>query len=199
MPPDFEAGKTYRVTAVLTYDGVNEINNVYHLRADVTGSWVFDGVANAIKAWLNAMYLPIDEFYPASVQSQRIEFYNETDGYTMGEIPWTDFVGNISSEGSPPGVAMQLDLQTEEPRVRGRKYLLGASENQQSNGIWVPGAVTLLEQFLATLMSDITLEPGATMTAVVWSKKLLQAYEVVSGIVQEVVAYQRRRKQGSGS
>ncbi len=85
------------------------------------------------------------------------------------------------------------------PTIRGSKYVPGLAENSVNNGALTNDALADLGILLVQYLFDIDLSPAGFLIAGVLSSKL-ESFEPFAGIgsIEQIPAYQRRRKPGVG-
>jgi hypothetical protein len=104
--------------------------------------------------------------------------------------------GDIATVAS----AYYLLAYTIYPKVRGSKYVPGCGEEQINDGLAVVGTVADLAILLVTYFGDYSAASGALYRAGVLSRSLAKFEAFTgSGLINDVPAYQRRRKPFVGS
>jgi len=110
-----------------------------------------------------------------------------------------DTAGTVGGEPLPAGCAGYLLAYTAIPKARGSKYVPGITESEQSGGELVAGYLADLALLLAVYLTPYAGSSGATLRPGVVSKVLATFVPfLVSGAIDTLVAYQRRRKVGVG-
>jgi hypothetical protein len=93
----------------------------------------------------------------------------------------------------PHGVCGLITYPTLYPRVRGRHYLPGFTENGQVDGAWSAGIISALETWGTAFISGFTGSGGETFAAAV-PGSIGSAIVLTSRVVSAYPAYQRRRR-----
>ena len=106
----------------------------------------------------------------------------------------------VSGSVMPAANSAYIQADTATPGVQGRKYIPGATEEQVEQGIFGPGAIVTMGFLLLDWITTFTPTSGGSYFPGVISSKLLD-FELfqASGLIEDVPAYQRRRKPGVGS
>lgn len=100
---------------------------------------------------------------------------------------------------NPAAVAGYLLAKTVIPSVKGSKYLPFMSESVIDNGEFSPAAILELILLLAFYVDDLTLTGQASLTTGVVSKKTADFEPFLeTGLINDIPAYQRRRKPNVG-
>lgn len=186
----------------------NDHVNVFHFRALNTITDPDSTVLAAIAAWADATYS-----YMATNISNLV---NEVDI----KVDVVDFVGGVltvvrnlgltgwsmstapsaASDPMPPGVAALCKLLTGLGKVYGRKFIGMITENSGANGIISTSFQAQIANFAANFIAGITgVLTGGDLQAGVMSQKYTAFIPVTSYDVSDTIAYQRRRRQGTGS
>lgn len=197
-------GDILKVVLDYFYPGASTALNVFH--------FVFGGVDKeeedvltdlvewATNEWANHWEDLADD--NTILESIAIQEVNNTGlvlrdiGTAVLNIPGTSVGGSVS----PAAVAGYLQGDTVTPGVMGRKYVPGIEEAAISQGLFNATAVVTLGLLLLGYITPFNATLGGTYFPAVISKKLLDvALLQVSGLIETVPAYQRRRKVGVGS
>lgn len=111
-----------------------------------------------------------------------------------------DVTGILTSETMPAAVSAFLMANTALPKIRGKKYLPGIGEGVVDSGALTAVAVTQLSLMLLQYLATRSYVAGSTLVPGVLSRSLeyFVAFNA-SGLVNDIPAYQRRRKPGVGS
>lgn len=198
-----DPGEILRTTVRYTSEGASEQLNIFHHQ--VTNASASDtDVANTINAWI------VNDWAPqwatlASSGSQLTDIavdvvnVNGTIVRAIGTF-LIGQLGAVASDVHPAATAAYMLLKTTFPKTRGVKYLPGLAEAVTNNGVLTPAALAdlalLLIEYATTLNSA-----GATdlLPGVPSPSNLAFVPFLDTGIVQDVPAYQRRRKPNVGS
>lgn len=202
-----DVGDVVRVVAEWDGPGGMLAQMVYHLKGK-TGTAETPAVVAA--AALTAMELAwtfidndLDNQIIGTVQEllQWDFTLNRWDG--IDTRPYAALAGLTVGEIQAHGVAGLVKIFTVAARRQGRKYVPGYAENNISDGVIAPGALTNLALFASSLDNDVvagalTLAFGTFNTEP--TSPLFETFSEASQSVQAegVVAYQRRRKPGTG-
>ena len=188
-----------RITPVFTAPNNTEAMNVWHFVHAGANDVNIEDHWSSIVSYFNALYGQIDDHLSTGLEGQRMEAYDETDGFTLGEVAWPSFNGANVNDPLPSAVSLQVDFGTTDPAVRGRKYIPGLTEQASDGDIWYGDLLTDVASFISYLLTNDILSGDLWLIPAVWSRKLADYKPIMSGIIQAVAAYQRRRKPGIGS
>ena len=181
------------------------IENVYFFKHNGTAAVSNTAFLTAVEAEISALmayiqgYIP-NSCTPVSIACDAVIFYEGkmTVLRTIGEVPWSTWGGGTATgAGLPQGCAAVVNFPTETPGVVGRKFFGVLTEGAQDGG----SLLTAVQTALGTLIVDYLagfLTGSEQFDPVVMSTKMSAAVALVSGIVNAVVGYQRRRKAGVG-
>ena len=153
--------------------------------------------------WIDSILLPIKSHIVTSYVLQGSPVYKKVGALWnyVGDILPTQ-AGESIGDPLPSGVAALIEVTTDTSRVMGKKYLPGFSELAQTAGLWVSGVLAALAScamawaygHVGTHTSDTSYMAG------VWSVKAGGFKQFTgAGAVNDVPAYQRRRKAGVGA
>lgn len=182
------------------------IQNVFHYQHNGTNPLIESTFLGYFENALSGAYAQIEDYIPntcdpVSLVCDVVAFSGGKIVTTapIGEIAWTTWAGGTGSgEGLPQGCAALANLTTFKPGVQGRKYVGPLTEGCQNGGVLIAAAQTALAAFAADIIG--TMVPGGeNFDPVVMSTKLSLPVFLQGVIAKAVVAYQRRRKAGSGS
>lgn len=202
-----DVGDVVRVVAEWDGPGGMLAQMVYHLRgksgtpetAAVVGA---AALAAHEAAWLN-IDNDLDSELAATVQEllQWDFALNRWDG--IDTRPFVNLDGVTIGDLTAHGVAGLVKIFTAAARRQARKYIPGYIETVIGNGVLTGGALSNLALYAAALDNDVTagalvLEFGTFNTEP--TSPLFETFSAATGAVQAegVVAYQRRRKPGTG-
>lgn len=118
---------------------------------------------------------------------------------SMGTVT-LDVAGQVVGGTVAAATSGFIMANTALPKVRGRKYLPGMGELRIGNGIFDASALDELAAILAFYLDVLTASDGATWTPGVLSR-VIEAFVPFdgTGLINDIPAYQRRRKPGVGS
>lgn len=180
---------------------------VYHY-IGVSGTTATDAqVGIAAEAAIDAAWNAISARVSNQILGSTVETYlwdfvlNRWDG--IHTVPLIGADGASASPMIPHGAAALLKLFTDAARRQARKYIMGFDDTQAVDGTFTAGALTDIALFGVDLDDDIaagglTLEFGTFNTDPL--SPLFETFSNRSGAVQAeaIVAYQRRRRPGTG-
>jgi hypothetical protein len=170
--------------------------NVFWFQVSGTPSDI--GVANAIENWLETDVLEewadlsttgcqaedvaIDVINPIGTVNRNIDTRTVTRA------------GDGTGEAMPPQVAYYVRLNTNVPKVRGRKYFPGVNEELVQNGILSVGAQATLAVLTSLLLDSLDLGGTNTLAPGVLSTVAQEFVQFLgSGFADTVTRSQRRR------
>lgn len=195
-----QIGDVLEVSARMEFDSVDDIVNVYQFVLGTPGPITdAQGVSDVIQImedlytlWLSAMSL--------LVAFRDLRVRNVTQQTVLGTFPWpTLTVGTNVNDALPPGVAALINFTSDIARVTPRKYFGGITEvSNDSEGTWVAGLVTTMTNTAAFLLA-VRVQAFGDWLYGYESPKAASFVFPTGGVVTDVPAYQRRRKQGRGS
>lgn len=180
---------------------------VYHLRGKTGGIATDATMLAAARDALQAAWLNIDQEVSTAVLGSLLECFvwdfalNQFDG--IGSIPFGALDGTNVGEMLPHGAAALVKMFTVSARRQARKYVPGLVETTQDEGTIGGASLTQLALFAADIDDDVTagaliLEFGTFNVEPL--SALFETFSEASGAVQaeSVMAYQRRRRPGTG-
>ncbi len=198
------AGEIFRTTLFYSIPN-SSVANTVHYHALEGGSLVDSTCKTSISGFFTTNWVPTwaDLAPEVSVCDYgQIDVLNNdgTVNRSLGTFV-VDIEGGISlAEVMPAAVAAFLMAETALPKVRGRKYLPGLAEGTIADGIFNAGAITTLSALLVYYLASFSPGTGLSFVPGVLSRSLeyFVAFNA-AGLVNDVPAYQRRRKPGVGS
>jgi len=187
-----------QVVAEFIYLG-QQIMNVYHA---VSPSATADNeVVEDLTIKIDEAMTELQAELDGSLAGVSLRVINLSDNAELDLVSWPTFVGGAvgGAVGLPPGVAALVTFPTAALGVRGRKFICGASEAQNSDGVWEASFIASLESYASMIANPF---PGDSSLNI-WQ---FGTYNPTTGFnpftgwqVGNVPAYQRRRKQGVGA
>lgn len=202
-----DVGDVVRVVAEWDGPGGMLAQMVYHLKGKSGTAETASVVAAAALAAHQAAWLNIDNDLDSELAATVQELLqwdftlNRWDG--VDTRPFTALDGLTIGDMQAHGVAGLVKIFTVAARRQGRKYIPGYIEGNVGNGILDGPTLTNLALYAAALDNDVvagalTLEFGTFNTEP--TSPIFETFSAASGAVQAeaVVAYQRRRKPGTG-
>jgi len=189
-----------RVTAEMEMDGVEDVQNVYHV-LKVSGGPVTDTVfMDDMAAQLESMYLT---FVARQITSYT---YNQITGQQvfggsdiMPDVAWPTIIAGLStSDALPLQVTALVAGQTTSSKKQGRKYLGGFTELDNVNGVVQPGLTSALANYALEWITDFV--SGAhTYRFGVFNVLSSVFTPFVASLILGAFRTQRRRTAGFGS
>lgn len=195
----------YRLTQDIELIGGTNAQNVYHLVQVSVGADTPANIALDFKDYMFDVYDAINASMHEStlVNELTVEKFDDiTDTFSFFTSAFTGIVGSVGggAQPMPQGVAILAQARHIIDGFSGRKFFPGFTEGNHLNGLWIPFAVA--DTLLASLIWATPFAGAATTAAfqpvtfgdVTGSPKSIST----NVLVDNVVAYQRRRKPGVG-
>lgn len=201
-------GEVLRVAARHYNTDTNDVINVFHYKANFAASQVdqdvidavmedIDNAYGALNAYMSNTYDKIDMKFDV------VEFVGGVAKITrnLGTHIWTGatYVPGMTGDVLPPGVAALVKFLTGIGKTYGRKFIAGLGEGSQNAGLWGSPTVTALGVFAANLLSDVVVSAGNTLGLGVMSARSADFVAATEADFSNPIAYQRRRRPGTGS
>lgn len=183
---------TFRLAAEGTYCG-QQVVNVYHYLVQEEPPTTYE----LASAWDTGVTPYYNQLCAADYVGVMIRVWN-LNSTTYSEIPW-DMVGARNGDGLPPQNAAVISWRTGTPgrSYRGRNYITGISESDQSKGVL--GALYLNDfENLANALQTIVTGTGYA-TLCVHSETHNVDTIVDSHVLRSTIRTQRRRSIGVGA
>jgi len=200
-------GDVIRVSARFAMSSGQDHVNVFHYQTDPFGATEDDAtVMSEIHDQLDSAYSNITAHLsntasPVDLKFDIVEFIGgvETIVRNLGLIPFdvTTPPGG-TGEALPPGNAGLVKMLTGIGKVYGRKYVGMLLEGGQNGGTLGASLLTALDVF-GGIVYDSFAGAAVTYLAGVMSKKLAEFVPFIEYEVNPEIAYQRRRRPGTGS
>lgn len=195
-------GSTLRVSLHFSSPNASDIVNVYHLFTDSVGDVSETNLLSDLQGWASNMMTNLSGIYDQAVTLDEIEVWVWNSALSrwdsVGSTTSTWAGTSTTSEALPSAVAPLVTADTVDAHAKGRKYLPPPVEVQVTDGILENTAVNALLNFLTDYASTYVgtyteLIPGIWQIA-------SQAFKLFTGTgtATNVLAYQRRRKDGVG-
>lgn len=194
-----QIGDVIRVQARMLRNGVDAVQNVYHVHHD-TGSPVVDATwVSEVSAIIDAAMFGLSTAISPNITPLDLLFFNITQDVTLPDGAWTTFVGGTSGlHANAPQVSAEVFWRTGAARVIGRKFLPPMTEDLQSDGLWVAGLLASLAAFGVALVGSIlTLQGNVSFGTYNAVTAVFNAY--ASTFVPIDARTQRRRRTGVGA
>ncbi len=198
-------GTILKVVVSLVYPGDAGVNqNVFNAIIDGSGGpFTDDDIVEDAVAWAENMYANLVSLLTDEITGTQVQVYKwDTVGLDWDEVGADVWTFNPTSLFAylPRGVAPLVLARTVNPDVLGKKYLPGATEDVNSDGLLEAAMITAMLAFAADwVIGFLGATSGASWNPGVWSvvnEALFDMSEVI--IANTVPAYQRRRKRGVG-
>lgn len=180
---------------------------VYHVFGDFgttgTDAQMLTAAEGALQtAWANIAANVADSVLGADLEAYKWDFtLNRWDG--LGSIPMIGIDGTNVNQMLPHGAAGLVKINTEALRRQARKYVPGLAEDTQDEGT-ISGAVVTNLALFGLDLDDAFLVGGLTVGFCTFNtdplSPLFETYSEASGTAgaEAIVAYQRRRRPGTG-
>lgn len=113
----------------------------------------------------------------------------------------TNEAGEAVGAALPHGCAAVVTASTSRPQTRARKFLPGFQQGAVVDSVWIGSALTALNAFATSWLTDQAVVGSALLVPVVVSVAGPTAgtiFGLVTGTVASISGYQRRRKPGVG-
>jgi hypothetical protein len=202
-----EDGDVIRAVVEMVMDDGSIVQNVFWYLANFIANQSNATVLGALNGAIETFYSEVVGFIADSITynpfSAQTMTWNETDqswqvSTDLGQTSWDEPNTSID-EPFPNQMAAVVVAPTLRPKVRGRKFLPGFTENTGNAGILSAAAQTALGLFGAGYVDDVEidvdniLQPGAAST-IDGAFRPFQSY-----VVNSIMGTQRRRKPGVGA
>lgn len=187
-----------RVVADMTLLG-QSILNVYHLVS--TSSMDDDDGKGDLAVIMDNLYTLINGAVDTQLVYNAIRMFDVTDNQDLGIEPWPVLeTGANSGSALPLGVAGLVTLPTDIPKVRGRKFFGGFTEESVVDGLLVSSTFDALVDVADFMLTAQTGDVSSNLWVFGVPTPVGGGFQrVTSSLVGNIPAYQRRRKQGVGS
>jgi hypothetical protein len=200
-------GDVLKVVAQLLLSDGTIAQNVFHylaeLTSDQTDTAVLDALEVFVEDFYGAMEDEISDDVTMDLMNVDVVEWDETESkwkvvQNVGErTPTVTFLNTV--DVFPNQVAATMLAYTAHPRVKGRKFIPGFSDNQADAGDLITSALTAMGNALAEYLADITISAGNTLSPGVPRTESNIFRKLGSGLINSVLGTQRRRKPGIGA
>lgn len=195
-------GEICRITVSYATAGGSTPQNVFHtqlLSGDITDAQALIDLDN----WVNAGWL--DEWEDRASEDAEgigadfdIMNVDGTVNRSLGASSYTTHQGTLAQDVEPPAVSYFMFAPTALPKIRGRKFVPGVTEQGVADGLITPSALSSL-----TVLADFfinTYVNGSNSYGMGVLSTVLQEFVPFIGsyVLSDDPAYQRRRKAGVG-
>lgn len=187
-------------SARMLFDGTNDQIGSYQFRLTDGGPITDENGVNDVRRILDDIYNLLDTIMSIVLVFEDIRVFNQTQQILLGVHDWPTLVaGTEVQHPIPPGACALLNLSTVVPNVILRKFFGGFTEDQnQLDGTWNTTLVDAVAS-VGTLLLAPFVELNGTWEYGYTSPKTLGWVAPNGASNNDIPAYQRRRKQGSGS
>lgn len=201
-------GDVIRVSARQELEDGQDHVSVFHYIADFQSDQTDQTVVDAVMEEIDNAFGALNGYISnttskVDMKFDKVEFIGGVleQVYNLGTYLWTGatYTPAGSGETLPPGVAALCKFTTVLGRVYGRKFLGGLIEGAQNGGTLVAGCLTALASFGATILTDVVIDASNSLAAGVMSSKVSGYVGFQEADASDNVAYQRRRRVGTGS
>lgn len=179
--------------------------NVYHYACNFSDAQDEEDIRDALATQLNGIYSPMNsligtaqEALDFKVDVVELVSGKETVVANAGTGIWS-YSTSAGGDVLPPGACAMIKLLTNYGKVWGRKFFSGLSEAVQNNGILSESALSSLATVAANILETVVISQGNSLVPCVLSKKLGEIALFTDYDCPADIAYQRRRRLGSGS
>lgn len=185
----------YKMNVVFVW-GANIMENVFYFDNSVD---VLADVRAAANNWATLMYATIGGLITDQVNGDHMDLYlwEGTDWILQSTDPYV-FGGESISNPLPRQSAAVLIGRTATPRVQGRKFIGGLTENFQNGGVLDGVSTTALGGFADVWTDSPFIAAGVSIYPGVWHKASSEVIRFIGNRVDRFMGTQRRRKQGVG-
>lgn len=188
------------VTARGEFNGIEDVVNVFQYRYEsvppIADNLAVDDILNIMET----LYIILNGAITILQLYRDIRIANQTQGTLMGRFSWPTLVAGAGIGPTvAPGVAFLTSLTTPVPRVGMRKYWgVMTDANMDADGTWGAAIVVAGLTVNIAMLNPFAAVNGSWQFGYTSPKTL--AFEIpTGGVVTDIPAYQRRRRQGRGS
>jgi len=188
-----------RITAKMLI-GEDDVQNVYHMKVNVTGSPSDSLVVEEILDYVEDAYGDLVSSICSTVVFATIEVWNVTQDSLLGEDVWPSLIDGGNETNQLPAQCGALVLfNTGQARSQGRKFLppFGTSSGDDLGTI-ITASLNNIILYANRLLVELT-GTGFTGAMGNWNPVLVRFAEWTGNQVRDLFATQRRRYIGSGS
>lgn len=188
-----------RVVAKMSIDG-NDVQNVYHLRADVTSDPGDATVLSEIADYLDDAYAQVNGTFDGDLTYDSIAVWNVSTDTFIGETTWpVRTSGGSATDMLPIQTSPIVLFGTNVNRSQGRKFLPPMTEgNCEADGTPTAATHTVLGNYAAAILAGVT---GTGWDGIPgnWNEAKARFVDWVYATIKDFFATQRRRYRASGS
>lgn len=197
---DFEDGDIIRIGAVLTYDGSEDVVNVYHLRMNGGGPFSWAVIDGYLQGYMDGVMATLDTELSDLITAKELQVSNVTQLTVFGAIAWGVFAqGGAAGAPTAAGVTCFGFARTRVPRVQIRKYYGVFPQASMVDGQWDAGVTDAVGDSMDYHIAEQLLGGVCQLQGVAWNRDLLTYQFGQTVRVNSEPSYQRRRRRGVGS
>jgi len=195
-----DAGDILEVVARQSFGGTEDVVNVFQFELQTPTSLTNTEAQDAMSEIMDDFYNNFASIVSDEVDAVSIRISNLSKAEVYGLFSWPTYAGGTATaDPTPPGVCALINFSTGISRVTPRKYIGVLTEgNVEGDGTFSAGVVTNLTTAALQIIGTIAPTYGTWLYGHT-SPKTASFQPVISGVVSDIPAYQRRRKQGRGS
>lgn len=195
-------GEVIRASVVYTVPGASRPQNIFYwqvITGDTDANVLAGVIAWATGQWATAWQATATTSCSADTVTVDVINLNGTVNRNLGSAS-IGTVGSLAQDTLPAANSALVIADVGLPKIRGRKFVPGLSENNVTSGLLDASYVGLFTAHLNAYVAAITTAGSGQLLAGTPSK-VISAFRLFqgSGVVSDVPAYQRRRKPGVGS
>lgn len=197
---DVDDGDILRLGAGLSFQGVYDIVNVWHVIVGLVTGKTWAESELPIQNYVDELYDFIKATLNDDMGTNVISVANVTQATTIGAIAYNPtWAGTEGGEPTAPGNCCFTWGRTYAPRVQIRKYFGVFGEAGMAAGVWNAGVQDACEDSMDWHIAERIPSAGWTMQGIAYNRALgTHEFAHSVGVAAEP-AYQRRRKRGRGS
>lgn len=197
-----ESGENVRATVSYSIPGSSQAQNVFHWRlgSDPTDADLLADVAEWVEnvwgdEWENLAVIT------AELTDVKVDIVTVT-GLVVRNIGIATInrFGDKIGSGLPAGVTPMIFAPTAEPKVRGRKFIPGPTEQDLAGGLWDADILAVMANLLLIYTTQYVGPNGSDLRPGVLAKSV-NAFELLlaGGSFDDIPDYQRRRRPDRGT
>lgn len=197
---DFDQDDIVRIGAVMTYDGSEDVVNVYHVKNETVPGVAWATMVVAVQAYMDGIMATLDTELSTLMTANVLQVSNVTQNTVFGAIAWGDFAqGGAAGAQCAAGASCFGFIRTRLPRVQIRKYYGVFPQSALIDGEWDAGVTDAVGDALDYHRVQQSVGAAILLVGVAYNRTLLTSTTGVTVNVRSEPGYQRRRKRGVGS
>lgn len=197
---DVNTGDILRLGALLSFEGVFDVVNTFHVEVVDGGGIEWASASVRIQLYLDELYDEIKGSLSVNMGTNAISVANVTQVTTLGSIPWSPtWAGTGAGENTAPGVCLFAWGRTLTPRVQIRKYFGVFPEGALTDGFFITAPRVAVQALMDLHIAEVLTAGGTVFQGVAYNRLLDTFKRAVSADTSAEPSYQRRRKRGRGS